>query len=303
MAGRLGVDYVVWGKVLPQNATVQTAAYRRSDGQPVVKIAFSGDHGRLTDVILTAASKDENGGEAIVQLARTVKENAAGVLLGGPIAEGATTTAELLSAIESLEQALAYPVGSDESMTRLENALRSAAAAAAAEPRNAIAHWLSANASFNLAAADYRAGNMEAANQRMSRSRSSLRRASREVRRLKSKPIAAEILADAALLLSKKIDDAVKLYTDLTDEAMPQASQLRGHWMLAGIRAGDWGVPDSVSDAEKSREHVIEILANWPESPEAVQLKQWLLWDDQADRARHNFLPLMNRDLGQADGV
>ncbi|KAA5543722.1 VWA domain-containing protein [Roseiconus nitratireducens] len=303
LAGRLGVDYVLWGQVSAGDATVQTAAYRRRDGQAVVRVSFDGDRGRLTDVILTAAAKEGQPDEAITRLARAVQKNASEARLLGPIAESGATTAELLSAIESLGQALAYPAGSEESVQRLGQARRSSQAAAAAEPRNPIAQWLSANALFNLAAHQFRAGDDDAARALMSESKSALRRAARSVDRVASEALALEIRADEALLIRGDAEQAVATYQTLTETQMPRASQLRGHWMLAGIYAGDWGVSRSVVDRQKSRQHVIQILANWPDSPEASQLKHWLMWDDAAGETRHNYLPLINAEMSEVDGV
>ena len=78
----------------------------------------------------------------------------------------------------------------------------------------------------------------------------------------------------------------------------PIQSQLRGHWMLAGIYAGDWGnAGKPIVDAEQSRRHITEILSNWPDSPEAKLLKQWLRWDDTKQQTDFNFLPSLNSDL------
>src|SRR5690606_32943839 len=48
---------------------------------------------------------------------------------------------------------------------------------------------------------------------------------------------------------------------------------LRAHWMLAGIHLGDWGAIswgwDHV-DPQQAREHILTILACWPDSPEAA---------------------------------
>lgn len=303
LAGRLGVDYVVWGNVQPQIATVQTAAYRRTDGEAVVQVAFDGERGKLTDVILSAAATKTDTEEALGQLARRVQNNSNRAILQTPIAENSATAAELLSAIESLDQALAYRAGSEESVSLLKSASQSAGAAADAEPRNPIAHWLRAGANFNLAAHQFGTGDAATAKNSMLEFKSALRRAEREVDRAESSALATEIRADHALLIRNEVDRAIELYGQLTAHTMPLSSQLRGHWMLAGIHAGDWGVAGSVVDLEKSREHVIEILANWPESPQAVQLKQWLLWDDSSDQTKHNFLPLINSELGKMTGA
>ena len=81
----------------------------------------------------------------------------------------------------------------------------------------------------------------------------------------------------------------------MTASDQPLQTQLRGHWMLSGIRAGDWGLAEQSSvDLNESRRHVIQILSNWPDSPEASLLKQWLRWDDTKGETEFNFMPAVH---------
>ena len=68
LAARLGVDFVVWGKLLPQAAQIQTAAYRKSDGKKVVQVSFGGDKGKLAGVLLTAANGASQPDQALQEL-------------------------------------------------------------------------------------------------------------------------------------------------------------------------------------------------------------------------------------------
>lgn len=301
LAGRLGVDYLVWGKVIPQTASIQTAAYRRRDGEQVIQVAFDGDRSKLVDVILTAAAKQPDVEEPLVMLAKRIQSSSLRTLLTEPMAQSSATTAELLSSIEALEQSLEFVAGDEEATALLESARRSAKSATEAEPRNPVAWWLLSNASFNLATGDFMSGRSSEAKVKMSEVKYSLRNAVRHLRRLKSESLSHEIEADEALLVRRDTQAAVEHYQALVSETMPMKSQLRGHWMLAGIYAGDWGVADSIVDLALSRKHIIEILANWPESPEASQLKRWLLWDDQSDQTRHNYLPQIHVKLTESD--
>ncbi len=303
LAGRLGVDYLVWGKVMPQNASIQTAAYRRRDGEKVVQVAYDGDRSKIVDVMLSAAAKQPDDTEALVQFAKQVESSSLRALINEPIAQSNATVAELLSSIEALEQSLAFIAGDDEATALLDSALQSATSATEAEPRNAVAWWLRSNASFNLAAGDFMHGRNAEAKQRMVDVKESLRNAVRQLRQLKSESLSREIAADEALLVRGDTKLAIENYEALAVDTMPLKAQLRGHWMLAGIYAGDWGTPETMIDLNKSRLHIIEILANWPESPEASQLKRWLLWDDQSDQSRHNFLPRIHVNLTQMDKV
>ena len=70
-----------------------------------------------------------------------------------------------------------------------------------------------------------------------------------------------------------------------TDNKIQLHLALRAHWVLAGIRSGDWGAADSEwVDADRAREHLVAILAFWPESPEANYVRSQLRWD-QAEGA------------------
>ncbi len=133
----------------------------------------------------------------------------------------------------------------------------------------------------------------------MLKMKSALRRAVRERREIESPSLIAEIEADHELLINADYAAAIKKYQSLTALDQPLASQLRGHWMLAGIYAGDWGVEKEFVDATKTREHIIQILANWPTSPEAELLKRWLQWNEETEKTRYNHVPKMHLDLSK----
>tara|TARA_R110002073_G_scaffold160172_3_gene315655 strand:- start:179 stop:2305 length:2127 start_codon:yes stop_codon:yes gene_type:complete len=303
LAGRLRADYVVWGSVAPQTQQVQTAAYRRRDGEAVIQVAFDGDYGQVANVILTAASKDPSRDPILARLANHAMGSATKAMLQSPIAETAATSSELLAALESLEQSLAFAGDSDESIELLKTAEASARAAVEAEPRNPLGHWLLSNVAFNQAMRDYQRGALDEAKTRMSQMKSSLRRAYRNRSTIEATSLSEEIAGDYALLVDRNVEDAITQYKLLVDPAMPPASQLRGHWMLAGVYAGDWGVPDSFADLKESRRHVIEILANWPDSPEGKQLKQWLQWDEASGQTEHDYLPTIHVQMSKWDEV
>lgn len=81
-----------------------------------------------------------------------------------------------------------------------------------------------------------------------------------------------EIEALYALLVKKDTELAIQLYSDLAETARDRRGHfaLRAHWMLAGIYLGDWDVEPRHTDVKKAREHILQILAFWPESPEAT---------------------------------
>jgi hypothetical protein len=302
LASRLGVDYVVWGEeVSPASATYRTAAYRRDNGQRVVQVDLPGDtdQGTWAHLFLTAAAEQSGQQEPIGQLMRRIDRN--DDLKRGmtePMAKSATTTAELLNALESLDQSLQYDTRSEKSRDLLEAANAASKSAAVAEPGNAMAHWLQANVAYNQAAHLFQQGEKQLAGNRMKDMKASLSRAINLRERLTMPSLLTEVQADYLLLVSGETQQAVESYEALTLPDQPLQSQLRGHWMLSGIYAGDWGSAGSpIVDPERARLHVMQILSNWPDSPQARLLKRWLKFDETTQQTEFNYLPMVNLRL------
>ncbi len=293
LAARLGVDFVVWGSLAPDNATVQTTAYRRDDGQQIVPIRLANNPSEMAYAVIEASAKGAPDDEALSQLFSNMQSVRAAVT--EPLAGSAATTSELLTALEALDQALGYEAGSDESVALLETAERASNNAASAEPKNSLAHWLQANVAYNQASRFYQSGDQESANARMRDMKSSLNRAVENRNLVQTESLKTEIEADYYLLIRREPEKAIERYLALTKPDQPLQSQLRGHWMLAGIYAGDWGTAgEDVVDTAKSRRHLVEILANWPDSPETSLLKQWLRWDESKEQTEFDYLPQLN---------
>ena len=70
--------------------------------------------------------------------------------------------------------------------------------------------------------------------------------------------------------------------------------------MLSGIYAGDWGVDESYVNPPLARQHLVSILSNWQESPEAELLRKWMRWDDTAGKTKFSYLPIVNNQLAKA---
>jgi len=300
LAARLGVDYVIWGSMNSGAATVQTAAYRRTDGNQVVQVSRQGDTGSLSRMLISAAStspdeKDAGLGGLMQRINQVVLRNVA----DAPIAENIIARKEILAAMESLDQSLGLPAGSEESVALLRRASRSLQVAADLEPRNPLVNWLNSNTAFNLASYAFRAGDDATGEEQIKAMRNALSRANRYRRDIKIPSLATEVEADYALLFTKDVNAAIAGYKTMTDPAQPSATQLRGHWMLSGIYAGDWGVDESNVQPKVAREHLIVILANWPESPEAELLKKWMRWDDSVGKTKFSFLPIVNNQLAK----
>jgi hypothetical protein len=294
LAARLSVDFVVWGQLLPA-ATVQTAAYRRSDGQQIVPVKLARNSSDMAYALIQASAQSAPGDPALSQLFSNMQQLQD--QLNQPIGNSEATTDSLLAAMEALEQSLAFEAGSEESVQLLETADRESKNAVQAESKNPVAHWLQANVAYNQAARLYRTSQIEAARKRAADVRRSLGEAIKFRKSLQNESLVIEIEADFHLHEGRP-EESVQRYLKLTEPNRPQQSQLRGHWMLAGIYAGDWGnTSKPIVNPDEARRHVIEILANWSESPEASLLKEWLRWDETKERTEFNYLPQLNTGL------
>lgn len=297
LASRLRVDYVVWGEASPKGNMFHSAAYRRNDGEKIVTVNLptNVDQGTWAHTFLTAAS-EQAGNDAMGQLISHVDSNES--LKAGmtqSMADSASTSAELLVALESLEQALEYDTRSDKSEKLLKVARQASEAAGEAEKRNPLAHWLQANVAYNQSAHLFQVGNKPAASQRREDMKKALNAAFRWREQILMGSLKSEVIGDYALLVKGDLAAAVEQYESMTKRDQPLATQLRGHWMLAGIYAGDWGAAGSpVVDSAKARRHVMEVMSNWPDSPQATLLKRWLKYDETTQQTQYNYLPIVN---------
>ena len=293
LAAMLGVDYVVWGSMAPDRATVQTAAYRSNDGQQIIPVRLSRNSPDAAYALIQASSSKAPDDQAITQLLANMNHLQAA--LTAPLAQSPATHDELMTAIESLDQALAYEAGDDESNALLAKADTASRNALTAEPRNALAHWLQSNVAYNLALREFRKGNPAEAEKHLAAMKKSLAEAVENRETIPVPSLVTEIEADYYLMVRREPEKAAERYLQMTKTDQPLQSQLRGHWMLAGIYGGDWGMAQNpIVDAEKSRFHLVEILANWPESPEAKLLKEWLRWDETKRETEFNYLPAIH---------
>ncbi len=293
LSAMLGVDFVVWGSMAPDRATVQTAAYRSGDGQQIVPVKLARNSQDAAYALIQASSRKAPQDQALSQLLGDMKSLQSE--LNAPLAQSPATHDELMTAIESLDQALAFEAGDQESDELLAQADAASKNALKAEPRNALAHWLQSNVAYNLALREFRHGNPAEAEKQLAAMKKSLAAAVANREAIPVPSLLTEIEADYYLLVRREAKPAAERYSQMTDLAQPLQSQLRGHWMLAGIYAGDWGLAqDPIVDAEKARFHIVEILANWPDSPEAKLLKEWLRWDESKRETEFNYLPTIH---------
>lgn len=295
LAARLRVDFVVWGSLQP-DAQYESAAYRRQDGEKIVPINLVANSNDMAYVLIRASSQNAPEDQALSQMLQRMESMKD--TLNAPMAGDVATSSDLLTSMEALEQALAYESGSEDSVQLLATADVASKNAITAESKNSLGHWLQSNVAYNQASRLYQIGDVEAAKTRMAEMKSSLRRAVDEVGGVDNPALATEIKGDYYLLIRRDPAKAMEAYTAMTALDQPLQSQLRGHWMLAGIYAGDWATQEKATfKPEEARRHITEIMANWPDSPEAKLLKEWLQWDDEKEQTSFNYLPKINAQL------
>lgn len=303
LAARLRVDYVVWGSYREtlDIVRVQSALYSPSNESPLAQAKTA-----------TQASYPETmlAGDVVTQLVRGASaENQAPKLVaavnmmpGGaasnkqfavPVSNSVPTRSDLLAGFEALEQALAYPVDSKEGHELVERATASLAKASEADRRNPFAHVLLANSLFNQAQRAAAQGDADQTKAVMLRFTEALKRAYRERDRAQHDFIKTEIEADYNLLVKKDYAAAIELYEQLAAVKADSKlhSALRARWMLAGIRSGDWDVPENLIDGKVARTHLVQILAHWPDSSEAQFIKRSLRWSEEKGRNEFEHFP------------
>ena len=115
-------------------------------------------------------------------------------------------------------------------------------------------------------------------------------------RDLNDRLLQAEIEADYALLVQGDFPVAVQRYQQITQfsEASSLRMALRAHWMLAGIQCGDWGAAKTEKfqpNPRLAREHLIQILAFWPDSEQAKVIEKYMRWDENGGKTGTPYFP------------
>lgn len=317
LATALNVDYVVWGNVtrVEGNLEIHSAIYDRVTGKDIVSdLVRTGPQLPVTEVtgrLVQALQEKVVAGNLDVRLAAAFRQvtpgSAAEVRLISPVAQTAAGRTELLTGFEILEKALAYPVGDNQAEPLLAQARTSLEKARDEDQQNPLAYLLLANCCFNEAQALKREGKDAEAAPLLQEFSQAMSIAYRFRREAKFDYLRLEIEADYALLVSKDFPAAVKSYEELTKISpdTPLHTALRAHWMLAGIRSGDWGVAESPAaaslvDEAQARAHLIQILAHWADSSEADFIRHNLRWDDEAGKNRFEYLPRINASAAEA---
>ncbi len=305
LATTLGVDYVLWGIMHSQNGLVQldSSLYRGVDGRKIVsgrgrqESADDATRAVIADVVNTLVA---NRSEAkLVSVFNSIRDDDdVKTALTTPVSNVKEAVSPLLEAYDLLEQAAGIESGDSDATAFLTMARITLDTANQADPGNPIVHQLMASCCFNQAQMAERKGDHELAQREFAAARAALERA--KIARNRSSitdDIKTEILADYALLAEKDIGQAIRLYETLTNASangpgnIQMHIALRAHWMLAGVRCGDWGVEEEFVDPAEAKEHLKAILAYWPKSPEADYIRTKLRWNARAGETAFEHYP------------
>lgn len=288
VADELQVDYVVWGEATEEKDKASLAGRLfRGDGRLVAKTektaagsepsAVTGLAGSVLERLIFLTGQELSKLEGV-----DPKEAATFAAIGtrdvskqlvARLANDVRALRYLTAGIKELEQATSQKMGAPESKQQLLKAKTLFLSALQHEPDNAFANLQLASCYFNLAR--YEEDGTSSQNELLGEMRRSIQKAHAVREAYPVDLVRTEIEADHALMGQDAPDiaAAVRLYEALATQAGTTSEfSRRAHWALSGMRLGDWGVdavaPDAV-DPVKSREHIIQILAQWPESPEA----------------------------------
>ena len=300
LASKLRVDYVLWGRLEQANKNVRITpvVLNREKGTTVAVSALrmqpkQSTAGVLASRVLRAVTVPTD--ELLARLERNQES------LFTPVAATLDTVNPLMGAFDAMEQCLAYSVGSKESNELASKAKKHLDTVLNKTDDNALAHYLAANYHFNRAQAEIKTGNDDAASESMQQFKRSLLSAYKYRNFQSSNDLVTEIKGLHALLIKKDVETAISEFESLVEnnEETRYQSARRAHWVLAGIYAGDWGVDRKWVNADKMRDHLLQILSFFESSPEADFIRNGLRWDPEKGETEFHYLPLTNDKLSQ----
>lgn len=295
------VDYLVGGQYDSADATqpIDCFVYSCTTNEEVLRLRIDAsktkrvDLSRLVLEKLLVAMAGLDTQPALVQAAVT-GQKLAGVddALTKPLASDAESLALLLQGKLTLQQSLAYAAGESEGSKLLAEAEKHLASAARNDPRNALVYSLLASCHFSQSQEKRKAGDSEMADKYASACKQNLEAARRNILSVPFPLWRDEINADYTLMVrtdQARFTDAITQYQKLA--AGRGETALRANWVLAGLYAGDWGAPESVANSEKVRTHIINLMAHWPKSPEAVLAKRQIRWNEEKGQNQYRNYP------------
>ncbi len=262
LAEELDVSFVIWGELRPAagHLSLDLAAYG-ANGQLLVESETA-----RADDLLTVAEK------AWKKLLIAAEKNAQAEPLAKTFSQHAITTdlvqtpdalRELLKGYGLLEEATQFASHDPASQRLNEEALQSLQIVLRSEPDSVFAKLLLASCQLNL--------------KQSSEAKTTLIEARKLAESLPvDDPLRLEVEADHAWYVQSDGGAAIKAYQNIlqTTEGRYPRVALRAHWTLAGYYLSPLpqiskAIPDEVQRLDLARQHILEVLMNWRDSPEA----------------------------------
>ena len=308
LAMALSVDFVVWGQLKPgQDVTQVTTAFyakqtgRRLANEVVIRSNSStigpNETTRLADELIrtTSAIRSDFRHDRVLATRLAAFRSNRGTLIR-PVSTDATGQRLLLTAYAALERALEFAADDPRAKRELDQAERALVQATEnSETNSPFAQFLLSSCYFNQAQRMTKLGNEKTARAKTRAYVRAINNANRSARDARTEHLRREIQGDYKLLVRKDVPGAIEDYQSLVDAPdSPLNSSLRGHWMLAAIYLGDWGVDEDHVDHDKARQHAIEIMTHWPDSREARFYHQALKWNAIEGKTAFGYVPKQN---------
>jgi len=299
---RLRADLLITGDVRTRGevSDVQSRIYVPDSDKPIAAISASGTPDILMASFLQAVQQTQSTNPSLIVLNKALgTEQATDLRQFWP---GVLSELEpfdqrtLISAMSLIEESIDVTLPADEREESLATAIDLLEPLSQAGDSSAFSFLLSASAHFNLAKVHEVQGQLTDAKKQMSNAIVYLKKAFDGRRAINDRLLQTEIEADHALLVRRDFSAAQRRYKEIAEftEASQLHMALRAHWMLAGIECGDWGAAESKdfkADPQSAREHLIHILAFWPESDEARVIQKYMRWDHSDGKTNVPYFP------------
>ena len=268
LATELSTSFVIWGSLRP------------SDGRLSLDLAVYGANGQVlaegetarADLLSVAekawkgllnAAENNRQAESLVQTFSRLA-------ITTDLAQTPDALRELLKGYAKLEEATQFASNDPVSQRLNEEAMQAFQTVLQSEPKSVFTQLLLASCQINLHLS--------------SEAKVTLTEARQLAESLaKDDPLRLEVEADHAWHVKSDVTSAIKAYQQIlesTQNRFPRVA-LRTHWSLAGLYLSQLpqiadAVPNEVERFDLARKHILAILLNWRDSPEARFYEQYV---------------------------
>ncbi len=261
LAEELRANYIVWGDLQLANGNIDLAL-KLYDAKGRLVVEAPPTRGNLL-VVSELAWKQLLKQAVDLPDAESFVSTFQHLAVSTSLSQSSETLRELMQGYSKLEDAIRFTSDNPEGQKLTDGAAAAFQNVLDKEPDSIIAHLLLASCHLNR-------------NQKDAAKRSLTTARELATSLEDDDPLRWEIEADHAWVVNSDFAAAINGYRRILKsvEAKHSRVALRAHWMLAGFMLRTVPqvtelVPDSVQRLDEARQHILAILVNWPESPEA----------------------------------